>query len=656
VHQVKWQDDFSTARNVAVDFAKGDWILVIDADEVIAPADLGKVAALTPEPDVWGFSMVSRNYSSDRSVICWQPVEGPDGFARGEPGWFPSTKVRLFRNRPEIRFEGRIHECVEPSILRAGGRIQFFDVPVHHYGYVCHNARKQAYYLELAELNARENPNDARARFQLGIQYMVVGDYIRAEEALGHAVSLNPRDTGSLLNLGCVKMRLGKPEAARQLFERAAELEPIFPHIQYDLGVALEKTGRLKEAETRYAKALELDPKDANSLAKLGYLRAKVGDLTTAHDYLERSLRLDPHNQHARNNFQYVCANLRESRELPCDLSLNMIIRDESANLREGLAPIAHLFDEVVLVDTGSRDDTMQVAEQLGARVIRHQWSDDFADARNAALSASRGKWIFWLDADDRITPRAVEILRKFILRGIPCGVFFPLESRIGDNGTVVKNYTLRLFPNKPGIRWTGRVHEQIAGPLREAGIELVNCPDFAIRHVGYENSAEAMKKNLRNLNLLAQELAARPEDPYVMFSLAQTFLFCGQTDHAAKWLRTLWEMREKTDGHAWREVFWMAAVVLSDCALRSGKTDESEQWLKHAITLCPRSWLAYFLLGERKLLAGECEGAEALLQKVVELGISPTILPLNLGEIKKKIERYRSELKRLAPSTQAGA
>jgi tetratricopeptide (TPR) repeat protein len=452
-----------------------------------------------------------------------------------------------------------------------------------------------------------------------------------------------------------VKIELGKTSEAGGLLESAVALNPNSACAQYNLGVALEKMGRLDEAEGRYAKALALDPEDANALAKLGYLSAKKGELQAARERLERALELDPENQHARNNLEYVRTKLSGSPVTRCDLSLNMIVRDEENNLKEGLAPVAALFDEIVVVDTGSSDGTVEAAERLGACVVHHPWNDDFAEARNVALRNSSGSWIFWLDADDRIEPRAVNTLRKFIARGIPCGAFFPLESALGDSGSVVQNYTLRLFPNRPGIAWTGAVHEQIAGSLRASGIELVNCPDFRIRHVGYEKKGEALRKNLRNLNLLAREIAARPEDPYVMFALAQAFLFCGQVQHAARWLRLLWTMRGKADEAAWKEVFWMATMVLSDCAARSGNAAEAEEWLEHAIELAPDNWLAYFLLGERRFLEGDVERASHLIGEAARIGISPTILPLDLDKMRGKLERYLSKLKEVEASGALG-
>jgi Flp pilus assembly protein TadD len=197
------------------------------------------------------------------------------------------------------------------------------------------------------------------------------------------------------------------------------------------------------------------------------------------------------------------------------------------------------------------------------------------------------------------------------------------------------------MFPNSQGPRWQGAVHEQIAPSLRSSGVQLVNCPDFTIRHTGYEKDGEVLQKNLRNLKLLSAELAERPEDPYVLFALAQAFLFCGQIGPAARWLRELWRLRDTAESETGKEVFWLAAIVLADCAGASGDSAEAEEWLNRAVELAPDNWLAHFLLGERKILAGELEEAGPRLRRAEEIGVCPTILPLDLNDLKTKLMHY---------------
>jgi glycosyltransferase involved in cell wall biosynthesis len=105
-----------------------------------------------------------------------------------------------------------------------------------------------------------------------------------------------------------------------------------------------------------------------------------------------------------------VAAHLRSSatsadKKSRASVSLTMIARNEASNIRNALASVAGLFDEIVIVDNGSTDRTREIAAELGAKVPEFPWTDDFSAARNAALDWATGDYAFWLDADDVIDP-----------------------------------------------------------------------------------------------------------------------------------------------------------------------------------------------------------------------------------------------------------
>jgi glycosyltransferase involved in cell wall biosynthesis len=665
VYEFEWSNDFAAARNFALGKATREWILALDADELISDPDCAALRELTRNARVAAFSFETRNYTHDSSLEGWRPAHAADAMARSYPGWFPSEKVRLFRNMSDIRFEGAIHELVEPSLARIGGGIQRAPIPIHHYGYD-KAAEKAKTYLGPARRKTSEQPENPEAHFELGAILHRLDRYTDACQSFRAATLRSPETARYHVALGESLRAAGQVREAKEAYEKALALAPDSHSAHRGLGIVLYGQNEFDAARREFERALELNPRDVQSLINLGAVLAKEGDIIHAKEHFERALEINPQNLVALNNLEKL-SDVRTSvpaegpttpsileqthmKTVPKpidqpDLTLNMIVKDEEQNLKEALTPIAHLFDEIVVVDTGSSDGTVETAERLGARVLRRSWTDDFSDARNTALIHSAGKWIFWLDADDRIAPEAVSILRKLIARGIPCGVFFPLESQIGRNGTRVKNYSLRMFPNRPGLAWTGRVHEQIAGSLKDCGLELVNCPDFTIRHVGYEGESAALKKNLRNLKLLAMEVAEKPEDPYLLFSLAEAFLFCGQAQHAVGWLQALWELREKKLNECGKDVFWAAAIVMSDCSAKANDSVNAELWLQRAVELLPHNWLAYFLLGERKVIEGDMEEASRLIEKVAELRISPTILPLDLTAIRQKFDIYRKKL-----------
>ena len=208
-------------------------------------------------------------------------------------------------------------------------------------------------------------------------------------------------------------------------------------------------------------------------------------------------------------------------------ISLTMIVRDEEKNLANCLGSVRGIFDEIIVVDTGSVDHTAEIAREYGARVFDFVWVDDFAAARNAALARARGDYAFWLDADDVIEPPEREKL-VVLLEGLgppedaaPAAYVVKCACDPGEDGsggeTVVDH--IRLFPVRETIRWTYRVHEQILPALRRANVP-VRWTGLTVRHTGYSDRALRARKLVRDARILRDELDERPDDPFVLFNL----------------------------------------------------------------------------------------------------------------------------------------
>src|SRR6478736_3619538 len=114
-------------------------------------------------------------------------------------------------------------------------------------------------------------------------------------------------------------------------------------------------------------------------------------------------------------------------------VSLLMIVRNEAHQLSDCLAPVANLFDEIVIVDTGSQDATREVARRFTPLVFDFPWRDDFAAARNESLRRSQGNWLFWLDADDRISPENVAKLRDLLASLTDRSAAYLMDTLCGD-------------------------------------------------------------------------------------------------------------------------------------------------------------------------------------------------------------------------------
>jgi glycosyltransferase involved in cell wall biosynthesis len=234
-------------------------------------------------------------------------------------------------------------------------------------------------------------------------------------------------------------------------------------------------------------------------------------------------------------------------------ISLTMIVRNEEINLPHALESVRGLFDEVIVVDTGSTDRTKEAAEGFGAQVFDFPWVDDFSKARNAALSHASGRYAFWLDADDVVDPPERKKLQALLdrVRGkagswageapgarggtptepclsAPHDIFGGQAAYVvrckcdpspdGRGGETVVDH-IRLFPLRQGVRWTYRVHEQILPALNRAEI-AVEWSDVTVRHTGYTDPALRARKLDRDARLCALDLRDRPDDPFVLFNL----------------------------------------------------------------------------------------------------------------------------------------
>jgi len=266
-------------------------------------------------------------------------------------------------------------------------------------------------------------------------------------------------------------------------------------------------------------------------------------------------------------------------------VSLCLIVRNEAANLRACLQHTGELFHEIVVVDTGSTDDTIAIARELGAYVVERAWTDDFAAARNAALESATGDWIFWLDADDRLDlenrERLAALLRRLeVTKGRQAFVMTTRSrSRHSTEPDTLISH-VRLFRADPRIRWRGRVHEQIAPAIEALGDSLI-ISDVQIDHVGYLDPALCQRKANRDLRLLRMEYATDPDDPATLFWLGATYLRIGQMHQAlTHLLKSL--QRVTTRGDWVRRLYALIVETLINLGRREeafGMTTEALQF-----------------------------------------------------------------------------
>jgi tetratricopeptide (TPR) repeat protein len=218
-------------------------------------------------------------------------------------------------------------------------------------------------------------------------------------------------------------------------------------------------------------------------------------------------------------------------------LSLCLIARNEAKHLAHCFESVRGVADEIVLVDTGSTDDTVAVAARYGARIFHFPWVDDFSAARNAAIAQARGEWILALDADEALSPDAQRRLRGLLADTRHMAFLLNIRSPLKDarGQSAVVNAWPRLFRNRPELRYEGRVHEQLSPSIARLG-GMVARTDLVIEHRGYhQDFTDQKEKQARNLALLEKERAEHPDDPMMLFHLGEALGLGGRTQEAAE-------------------------------------------------------------------------------------------------------------------------
>jgi glycosyltransferase involved in cell wall biosynthesis len=209
-------------------------------------------------------------------------------------------------------------------------------------------------------------------------------------------------------------------------------------------------------------------------------------------------------------------------------LSLCMIVKDEAACLGRCLESVRRHVDEIVIVDTGSTDRTVEIAAGFGARIFHHPWENDFSKHRNQSLSYATGEWIFQLDADEELFAEDGRRLRETIQQG-EADYYHCRFHDIKKDGSVHGVFNLiRLFRAGMGMRFERKVHNQLQTQGKE-GYSAIR-----IRHYGYDLAPRQMEaKHIRTTTLLREIIDSDPQDAYSLFQLAASYSMHREFDKA---------------------------------------------------------------------------------------------------------------------------
>ena len=339
-------------------------------------------------------------------------------------------------------------------------------------------------------------------------------------------------------------------------------------------------------------------------------------------------------------------------------LSLSMIVRDEAAQIEDCLRSVQGFVDEMVVVDTGSTDNTPALAQAMGARVEQIEWPGDFAPARNQALQWVSGDWVLVLDADERLQPEAMAPLRALMAQ--PDVLVINLLRH--ERGAVQSPYSnvSRLFRRHPAIRWSRAYHSMVDDSVaellqQESHWRIADCPEPALLHDGYRPELLAQgNKPERLRQAMEAELLERPGDPYACAKLGSLEVADGNLERGVALLR---QGLAQCPAEAHPERYELLLHLALAEAGRDPNAAASLYREALELPLAPRLTLAARLnLAALLIQHGQPQDAEALCQRATaaapEIGLGWYNLGLirrRQGDIAGALEAYR-EARRLQP------
>jgi len=328
-------------------------------------------------------------------------------------------------------------------------------------------------------------------------------------------------------------------------------------------------------------------------------------------------------------------------------LSFCIIVKNEEASLPRCLSSVKDLVNEIVVLDTGSTDKTVEIAKSFGAKVYYFEWCNDFAAARNEALKYVQGDWVLVLDADEVLTPEIVPQIKQTI----ESDRYLVINLIRQEVGASQSPYSLvsRLFRNHPDLRFSRPYHAMVDDSVsellqREPNWQIVTLPDVAILHYGYQPEAIAsLNKYARAQAAMEGFLATHPNDPYDCSKLGALYVQTGET---SKGIELLEQGLKSADIDP--SVLYELHYHLGNAYTRLDNPTQAAKHYQTAIQqpILPKLKLgAYNNLGNLLMAAGDFANAEKAYQTVLKIDSKLALGYYNLGMSLKAMGRLRDAI-----------
>jgi len=643
VYHHPWENNFSKHRNQSISYASSEWIFVIDADEEVIRWD-NRLEVLLNNKDLDSiYVKVNNIFGSGAGEACHNSIrlfrnskniryEGSvHNQLIGTNNSFASSIVIYHKGycldaEKEKQKYLRTTTLLENEIEKDPG-----NPKLHHYLAVAYLGKK-LYDRALQEcqkaLHFASNQNQEDdlylwTYFVGAVSCMNINQIDEAERMCLEAIQKNPMhlDSHYLLSsiyyvqgnkqdfidhsdkyLSLIKLLNSNPENFGLMVHNTVAYEW---RIHLHRGFVYRSLGQNGKVQKEYSFALKKCHNQGDYYKQRCLIHLKLFENRLAENFLKKALKYNPKDKElseakaklrklketdrVANRNKRMISSGKNKANAPT-ISLCMIVKNEEKFLPQCLESVKDYVDEIVIVDTGSTDSTVDIARKYTDKVFFHPWEGHFSKHRNQSIKYATKDWIFILDADEVLVKECAQAVRESIKNESIDSIYVVVRNAFdGGTGEAVHN-SIRIFRNNGKICYEGRVHNRIVGT------EMSKIYPITILHEGYNlPREESRKKFVRTSELLKKEIEENPQHPRAYHYLAASYLSEEMLEDAIDMAMKAIQLADENNYEDY--IYLWSHFIASFSYLKTNRLDDAKQICLKAVHKCHKHLDSHYLL-----------------------------------------------------------